>query len=145
MIAEEVASPIKTMHIVKEVLFAAPPDVVFQTLLEPQGPMKEMKIKLEPWPGGRWFRDLAENAGHLWGHVQVIKPPKLLELIGPMMMSFPVASHIQYRLIEQAGGTLLTLTHRATGLIPPELQANVSTGWQDMLNHIRQAAEKKRS
>ena len=67
-------------------------------------------MKLEAWVGGRWFRDLGDNAGHLWGHVQVIKPPKLLEIVGPMMMSFPVASHVQYRLTEQPGGTLLKLT-----------------------------------
>ena len=80
-------------------------------------------MKLEPWPGGRWFRDLGNNTGHLWGHVQVIKPPKVLELVGPTMMSYPVASHIQYRLTEQAGGTLLKFTHQAFGLIEPGLAA----------------------
>ena len=143
MVAEENQSAIKTLHVVKEVLIAAPIDVVFETLLEPHGPMKEMNMKLEAWPGGRWFRDLGNNTGHLWGHVQVIKPPKLLELVGPMMMSFPVASHIQYRLTEQPGGILLKLTHRAMGLIEPELQQNVSKGWREMLEQIRMAAEKK--
>jgi uncharacterized protein YndB with AHSA1/START domain len=143
MIAEATESPVKTLHIVQEVLIAAPADVVFQTLLEPHGPMKDMNMKLEPWPGGRWFRDLGNDAGHLWGHVQVMKPPKLLELVGPMMMSFPVASHIQYRLTEQPGGTLLKLTHQAIGLIPPELQQDVSKGWGEMLGHIRAAAEKQ--
>ena len=41
-----------------------------------------MPFKLEAWPGGRWFRDLGNNAGHLWGHVRVIKPPALLEISG---------------------------------------------------------------
>jgi uncharacterized protein YndB with AHSA1/START domain len=144
MIAEETKSTIKTLHVVKEVLIAAPADVVFETVLEPHGPLKEMNMKLEPWPGGRWFRDLGNNTGHLWGHVQVIKPPKLLELVGPTMMSYPAISHIQYRLIEQAGGTLLKFTHQAIGLIPPELQQDVSKGWGEMLDHIRAAAEKKR-
>jgi len=144
MIADETQSPIKTLHVVKEVLIAAPADVVFETVLEPHGPMKEMKMKLEPWPGGRWFRDLGNNTGHLWGHVQVIKPPKVLEVVGPMMMSFPVASHIQYRLTEQPGGTLLKLTHQAMGLIPPDLEIDVTKGWGEMLDHIRAAAEKKR-
>src|SRR5439155_7628863 len=116
MIDEETPSTIKTLHIVKEVLIAAPADVVFETVLEPHGPMKEMNMKLEPWPGGRWFRDLGNNTGHLWGHVQVIKPPKLLELVGPTMMSYPAISHIQYRLTEQPGGTLLQFTHQAIGL-----------------------------
>jgi uncharacterized protein YndB with AHSA1/START domain len=144
MIAEESKSAIKTLHVVKEVLIAAPVEVVFETVLEPHGPMKDMNMKLEAWVGGRWFRDLGNNTGHLWGHVQVIKPPKLLELVGPMMMSFPVASHIQYRLTEQAGGILLKLTHQAIGLIPAELQKNVSKGWGEMLDHLRTAAEKNR-
>ena len=76
-----------------------------------------MELTLEPWPGGRWFRDLGNNTGHFWGHVQVIKPPKLLEIVGPMMMSYPVASHLQYRLTEEADGTRLTLIHQAIGLI----------------------------
>ncbi|MEA2708363.1 MAG: hypothetical protein QOF78_964, partial [Phycisphaerales bacterium] len=105
---------------------------------------KPFPFKLEAWPGGRLYRDLGNSTGHFWGHVQVIKPPKLLEIVGPMMMSYPVASHIQYRLTEQPGGTLLKLTHQAIGLIPPELQQDVGGGWGDMLEHIRTAAEKKR-
>ena len=144
MVAEETQSSIKTLHVVKEVQIAAPADVVFQTVLEPHGPMKDMNMKLEPWPGGRWFRDLGNNTGHLWGHVQVIKPPKLLELVGPTMMSYPVAGHIQYRLTEQPGGTLLKFTHQAFGIIQPGLEQDVSKGWGEMLDLIRTAAEKKR-
>jgi uncharacterized protein YndB with AHSA1/START domain len=143
MVTEVIHPSIKTLNIVKEVLIAAPAEIVFQTVLEPQGFMQEMKMKLEPWPGGRWFRDLGNNTGHLWGHVQVIKPPRLLELVGPTMMSYPVASHIQYRLTEQLDGTLLKFTHSAFGLIEPELEQNVSKGWGEFLNQIRTAAEKK--
>ena len=60
---------------------------------------------LEPWPGGRWYRDLGEESGHLWGHVQVIKPPTLLELWGPMFMSFAGINHVQYRLTASGEGT----------------------------------------
>ena len=145
MLAEENGSAIKTLHIVKETLIAAPADVVFETLLEPHGPMKDMNMKLEAWPGGRWFRDLGNNTGHLWGHVQVIKPPKVLELVGPTMMSYPALSHIQYKLTEQAGGTLLKFTHQAIGLIEPGLEQGVNKGWGEMLDLIRVAAEKKRA
>ncbi len=138
------AEEFKTLSVVKEVLIAAPMDVVFETVLEPHGPMKDLNMKLEPWPGGRWFRDLGNNTGHLWGHVQVIKPPKLLELVGPTMMSYPAISHIQYRLTEQPGGTLLKFTHKAIGLIEPGLESDVTKGWGEMLNQIRTAAEKNR-
>jgi uncharacterized protein YndB with AHSA1/START domain len=143
MIAEENQMAIRTFNVVTEVQIAAPPEIVFETVLEPHGPMKEMSMKLEPWVGGRWFRDLGNNTGHLWGHVQVIKPPKILEIIGPTMMSYPAISHIQYRLTEQAGGTLLKFTHQAMGLIPPGLEQDVSKGWGKMLDLIRGAAEKK--
>jgi hypothetical protein len=50
---------------------------------------------IEPWPGGRWYRDLGNETGHLSGHAQVIKPPTLLEFNGPMFMSFPAVNHVQ--------------------------------------------------
>ena len=142
MTAEQTDTAVKTLHVAKEITIAAPPAVVFQTLLQPHGPLAEMKLTLEPWPGGRWFRDLGNNTGHLWGHVQVIKPPKVLELVGPLMMSYPVSSHVQYRLTETAGGTLLSFTHKAIGLIEPGTEANVSGGWQQTLDAIKAAAEK---
>ena len=110
---------------------------------DPKG--QSLQMVLEQWPGGRWFRDRGNGIGHLWGHVQVIKPPKVLELVGPTMMSYPVASHIQYRLTDQpGGGTLLKFTHQAFGIIQPGLEQDVSKGWGEMLDHIRTAAEKKR-
>ena len=141
MSAEE--NPIKTLHVVKEQQIAAPVEIVWETILEPHGPLKDMNLKLEAWVGGRWFRDLGNNTGHLWGHVQVIKPPKLLELVGPTMMSYPAISHIQYRLTEHAGGTLLKFTHQAIGLIPDEHMTGVNKGWEEILSTIRSGAEAK--
>ena len=145
MLTTEAKAPpeISTIYIVKERQIAAPADIVFETLLEPQGRFTEMNLKLEAWPGGRWYRDLGNNAGHLWGHVQVIKPPKLLEIVGPMMMSYAVASHVQYRLSEEAGGTLLKITHQAIGLISQEHREGVTKGWGEILEAIREAAEKR--
>src|SRR6202040_911749 len=47
---------------------------------------KPMPMKLEAWPGGRWYRDLGDNNGHFWGVVQAIKRPTLLEITGPLFM-----------------------------------------------------------
>ena len=104
---------------------------------------KSLKMKIEPWPGGRWYRDLGNNSGHLWGHVQVIKPPALLEICGPFMMSFPAINHVQYRLKAEGAGTRLTIHHRAMGLIPPEYLDGMSEGWEHGLQRIREIAEKK--
>ena len=141
--AQKLTPEIQTLHVVKERQIAAPIDIVFATLLEPHGPMAGMSVQLEPWPGGRWFRDLGNKTGHLWGHVQVIKPPKLLEITGPMFMSYPVASHLQYRLTEEDGGTRVVLTHQAIGLITPEHLSGVNKGWGEILDSIKADAEKR--
>src|SRR5262244_4027383 len=89
---------IQTLEVTREEKIAAPIEVVFETLLEQLGPLNETRpgsplpMKLEPWPGGRWYRDLGNNTGHFWGHVQVIKPPALLEISGPLFMSYPAIS-----------------------------------------------------
>ena len=143
MIAEEIAASVKHLRVYKEVFIAASPEIVFETILEPHGPLKEMGLTLERRPGGRWFRDTGNDTGHFWGHVQVIKPPKVLEIVGPMMMSYPVAGHIQYKLAEQPGGTLLKFTHQAFGYIPDGLEADVTKGWTELLEELREAAQTK--
>jgi hypothetical protein len=113
-----------SLDITEEIRVRAPLTATFAALLEEMGPSNEgkdgapMPMTLEPWPGGRWFRDLGGNNGHLWGHVQAIKQPTLLEITGPLMMSFGVASNLQYRLKEIDGGTLITVRHTALGLFP---------------------------
>ena len=140
---------VQTMEIRKEIEIAAPIEVAFEAVLEELGPEgrmpdgKSLQMKLEPWPGGRWYRDLGNNSGHLWGHVQVIKAPALLEICGPMAMSYPAANHIQYRLKAEGNGTRLTLLHRAMGLIPQEHRDGMPEGWGMWVKQIRDRAERK--
>jgi hypothetical protein len=140
MTTAEAQQAIQTLHIQKDVLVAAPIDVVFETLLEWPGMPSGKPLKLEPWPGGRLYRDLGDNAGHLWGHVQVIKPPKLLELCGPMFMSFPGVNHLQYRLTADGDGTRLKFSHQAMGLIPEEVQKGIGQGWDHRVKRIAEIA-----
>jgi uncharacterized protein YndB with AHSA1/START domain len=141
--------PVTSFKIVKEQTIAAPVEIVFQAMLDELGPESQMMdgkpfpMKLEAWPGGRWFRDLGNNTGHLWGHVQVIKPPTLLEIIGPMPMSYPAINHVQYRLTAQSGGTLLKFTHQAMGLILKDHRDGMPRGWESKLNRIRELAESR--
>jgi uncharacterized protein YndB with AHSA1/START domain len=144
---------VQTLDIRKEVLIAASPEIAFEAVLEELGPGsvmpdgKPFPMKLEPWPGGRWYRDLGEAGGHkyghLWGHVQVIKAPTLLELVGPMPMSFPAINHVQYRLKAEGAGTRLSLIHRAMGLIPQEHRDGMPDGWEHGVKRIKQIAEAK--
>lgn len=144
MIATEIDSEIKVLNVKKEMDIAAPIQVVWDVIMEQVPLPNDMKLKLEPWVGGRWFRDLGNNTGHLWGHVQVIKPPKLLEIVGPMMMSYPAASHVQYRLTEEGGKTHLALNHQAIGLITKDHLEGVNQGWGQVVANIAKLAEAKR-
>jgi uncharacterized protein YndB with AHSA1/START domain len=140
---------VTSFKLVKEETIAAPIEIVFQAILDEIGPENRMMddkpfpLKLEAWPGGRWFRDLGNNTGHLWGHVQVIKPPGLLEIIGPMPMSYPAVNHVQYRLTAQEKGTSLKFTHQAMGLITPDHRDGMPKGWENWLSRIRATAEKR--
>jgi hypothetical protein len=149
-----VEQEIRTINILKEIEIAAPIEVAFEAMLEEIGPGSQMAdgrpfpMVVEPWPGGRWYRDLGDNSGHLWGHVQVIKPPALLELSGPMFMSFPGVNFVQYRLTAEGDGTRLKLTHQAMGLIPEEMRGRFGEGWDFRLKRIagiaaRRAADRR--
>jgi hypothetical protein len=136
------------LHVHQEIDIKAPLSVVFESLLEQLGPGfdtgegKPMAMKLEAWPGGRWYRDLGNNTGHLWGHVQVLKPPTLVEITGPLFMSYAAVSHLQYRLTEQGRGTRLSLTHRALGEIAPEHREGVGKGWSRFLACVDERARR---
>src|SRR6266403_306989 len=112
-----------TLSITEEIHVQAPLEVTFATLLEQLGPLNEtmegnsMNMKIEAWPGGRWCLDLGYGIGHFWGNVQAIKRPTLLEICGPLFMSYPVVSNLQYRLSEVDGGTLIKFHHTALGMI----------------------------
>ena len=122
-------------------------ETTFAALLEQLGPGndtpdgKPMPMKLEPWPGGRWFRDLGDGNGHFWGQVQAIKRPTLLEIIGPLFMSYPVVSNVQYRLTEEEGGTLIKFHHTALGLVLDDDRQGVDKGWTHILARVRAHAE----
>lgn len=74
--------------------------------------------------------------------MQAIKRPTLLEIAGPLMMSFAVASNVQYRLKEVDGGTLITLRHTALGLFPPDgYRDALGQGWKMIFDRLRGRVE----
>jgi len=137
------------LRITQEIRVRASLDVTFDALLEQLGPLSErpdgtsMQMKLEPWPGGRWFRDLGGNDGHYWASVQAIKRNTLLEMRGPLMMSQPVINHVIYRLSEDGGETVIKFAHTAFGPIQPEHREGVTKGWTHIHEKVRERAERK--
>lgn len=147
MVTSTSESAIQTLEATHAEDISAPIEIVFETLLEQLGPSNEtepgssLSMKLEAWPGGRWYRDLGNATGHLWGHVQVIKPPSLLEISGPLFMSYPAVSHVQWRLTAEGRTTRLTVHHRAIGQITPAHRDGVGHGWAYILGKVRERAE----
>jgi len=135
------------LNISEEIHVKAPLELTFATLLEQIGPLNEVGVdrplpmKLDPWPGGRWYRDLGDGKGHLWGHVQAIKRPTLLEIYGPLIMSYPATSNLQYRLSEEPGGTLIRFHHQAFGAILDEHRQGIPNGWKFTHALLKERAE----
>ncbi len=139
-----------TLSIAHEIDVRASVEATFDALLNQLGPANQtpegqpLPLVIEPRPGGRWFRDLGQNNGHFWGHVQAIKRPTLLEITGPLFMSAPIVSNVQYRLKEVDGGTVLTFRHAAFGFVPDEYRKGVDRGWASILERVRTQAELRR-
>jgi len=123
------------------------PEKVFATVIHRLGKGnsnlegESLQLELEPRPGGRWYRDRGNGIGHLWGFVQVIKPPTLLELSGPMFMSYPATNHVEVKVEKNSGGCRVLIRHRAIGTIDPEHRKNVGKGWRHMLTIMKQDCE----
>ena len=140
-----------TLSVTQEIHVAAPINVTFAALLEQLTTASEhpdgtpMPMKLEPRPGGRWYRDLGGDNGHCWATVQAIKRPTLLEFSGPLFMSYPVSNNVQYRLAEEPGGTVIHFHHSGFGLVTDEHKKGVVVGWGYIHEQVRLRAERAAS
>ena len=155
MAAHITQTSVQLLEIVKEETIAASIDLVFAAVLEQLGPENEapgtgrIPMILEPWPGGRWFRDLGNDTGHFWGNVQAIRPPTLLEICGPLFMSYPAVSNVQFRLAEDRDVTRLRFAHRAMGHVGPDQRIDdvwgqIESGWSNLIARISTASQRLR-
>ncbi len=132
-----------TLDVSQETRVRASIEDTFAALLEELGPYNRgmgdvpMPMVLEARPGGRWFRDLGHDNGHCWGMVQAIRRPALLEISGPLMMSFAVASNVQYRLRVEGDETIMTLRHTALGLFPDGYRDALTQGWSLIAQRVQ--------
>jgi hypothetical protein len=137
----------QTFTITEEIAVRASVEQTFASLLVQMGRQNEtldgtpLPMILEPYPGGRWFRDLGGDNGHLWGFVQSIKRPTLLEIWGPLFMSTAATSNLMYRLTETPEGTLIKFTHTVVGPFPEEHRSRLGSGWAALHARVRKAAE----
>ena len=106
MTTAAIGSENQTFTVREEISVQASLDQTFASLIAQMGRLNEtpdgkpLPMVLEPHPGGRWYRELGGDNGHLWGFVQSIKRPVLLEIWGPLFMSTAATSNLIYRLSE---------------------------------------------
>lgn len=137
----------QTFTITEDITVDASIDQTFASLIAQMGRLNElpdgtpMPMVIEPHPGGRWYRELGGDNGHLWGFVQSIKRPTLLEIWGPLFMSTAATSNVMYRLSETPEGTLIRFTHTLVGPFPDDHRPQIATGWTALHARVRKAAE----
>jgi hypothetical protein len=137
----------QTFTITEDIYVGASLEQTFDSLLAHMGRLNEtpegapLPMVLEPRPGGRWYRDLGGNNGHMWGLVQSIKRPTLLEIWGPLFMSTAATSNLMYRLTETPDGTHIKFTHTLVGPFPEDHRPRLASGWTALHARVRRAAE----
>lgn len=140
-------STVDTFTITEEILVHASKEDTFDSIItqlgeENQTPDgKSLSMKIEAHPGGRWYRDLGDGNGHLWGFVQSIKRGALLEFCGPLFMSTGATSNLTYRLSEKDGATLISFRHTVVGPFSDDQRGGTQNGWAYMNSNIKRAAE----
>jgi uncharacterized protein YndB with AHSA1/START domain len=147
MTTTALASEKPTLTIAEEINVRATLEDTFASLVANLGRLNEtpdgkpLAMVLELRPGGRWYRELGGDNGHLWGFVQSIKRPALLEIWGPLFMSTAATSNLLYRLTETPEGTLIKFTHTLVGPFPEEHRSRLASGWTALHARVRTAAE----
>jgi hypothetical protein len=137
----------QTFTITEEINVRASLEQTFDSLIAQMGRLNEsldgtaLPMVLEPHPGGRWYRELGGDNGHLWGFVQSIKRNTLLEIWGPLFMSTGATSNLMYRLSETPEGTLISFRHTVVGPFPEEHRPRMGSGWAALHARVRKAAE----
>jgi hypothetical protein len=141
------ALEIQTFTITEDIDVRASIEQTFNSLIAQMGRFNEgpdgapLPMVLEPHPGGRWYRELGGDNGHLWGFVQSIKRPTLLEIWGPLFMSTGATSNLMYRLSETPEGTLIKFRHTVVGPFPDDNRPRMAAGWTALHARVRKAAE----
>ena len=136
-----------TFIITEEIRVDASMETTFNSLVAHLGRLNEtpdgrpLAMVIETRPGGRWYRDLGGDNGHLWGLVQSIKRPSLLEIWGPLFLSTATSSNLIYRLSEIDGGTVISFKHTLVGPVPDEFRQNMEPGWEAIHARVKQQAE----
>jgi len=142
--------------IVCEIHISAPPERVFQALIDPKQGTEWWRnetisienFKLEPKVGGRWgyqTNKLVDGANKFEVHGEVIAydPPRLLAYtwIANLHEDKTRPTEVRWELTPVSGGTRVKLTH--SGLAQePKARSGYSSGWPDLVGRLKKFVER---
>jgi uncharacterized protein YndB with AHSA1/START domain len=134
-----------------EIQIAAPPERVFEALVEPQQIAEWWRndtvslegVELEPRVGGRWGYQTnkavdGKNRFRVQGEILEYDPPRLLAYTWRANLHRDPARStvVRWELTPVGGGTRVKLTH--SGLAQePESRQGYGTGWLDVVDRLR--------
>jgi uncharacterized protein YndB with AHSA1/START domain len=142
--------------IVSEIQIAAPPEPVFQALIDPKQAMEWWRndtvsierFELEPRVGGRFGYETKETVNgatkfHVEGEVVEYDPPRRLAYTWIVNLHEDKSRRtvVRWELTPVGGGTLVKLTH--SGLAQEHAaRRGYSTGWPDLIDRLRKFVER---
>ena len=138
---------LQAFEIIKEEEIAAPIEIVFETILEQMGPLNSTPKSQCRWC---WRRGREDGGIATWATTPATsgvrcRPSRRRHCwrsAGPLFMSTPAVSNLQYRLTEENGATRMRFVHRAMGWVG-EHERGVDDGWSQMIGRIRTAAAER--
>ncbi|MEH7125986.1 SRPBCC domain-containing protein [Bacillus sp. JJ1773] len=143
----------KDFRIEQELFLEASREEVFKALTETVENWWEFRLApkgvtshftFDPVPGGQFIEKWGETEGAIWGNVYYVNAPAEIRLHGHLGMQGAVNSAYTYRLLEKEGGTLLQLSHAASGVIQEHWEEEHSKGWKYLLGTLlKNYVEKK--
>ena len=159
----DMASTIITVDqdaVVSEIHIAAPPERVFQALLDPKQVMQwwtsaECQIEsfnIEPRKGGRWTYDTKQSKLNVGGVTKFHCDGEVLEYDPPRLLSYTWVANwhddksrrtvVRWELTPKAGGTHVKVTH--SGLVQEATaRKDYSGGWPGVLAQLKEFVEEK--
>jgi DNA-binding transcriptional ArsR family regulator len=142
--SQQMAKPTE-FQIEQELFLDSSREEVFKALTEKVEDWWEFRIApkgvsshftFDPVPGGHFRENWGENEGAIWGTVYYVNAPEEIRLFGHLGMQGAVNSAYTYRLLEKEGGTLLQLSHTASGVIQEQWEQEHAKGWEYLLGTL---------
>ena len=145
--------------VVSEIHIAAPPERVFQALIDPkqvmswwtseQCPMES--FNLEPRKGGRWTYDTTKTTLNINGVSKFHCDGEVLEYDPPRLLAYTWIANwhedksrrtiVRWELTPKAGGTQVKVTHSGLTQEPTSLK-DYSGGWPGVLGELKKFVER---